>query len=528
MHDSAAQPAAVAGRGPGAGVRLECRALSKRFGPVLANDRVSLTIAGGEIHALLGENGAGKSTLLNILAGMLQPDHGDILLDGASIAIPSPAAAIARGIGVVHQHFTLVDTLTVAENVALGERRGTLVDLAAIEARLGTLMAGFGLAISPRAEVGSLSLGERQRVEIVKALDRGSRVLLLDEPTSVLAPAEVAGLFALLRRLRDEGVAIVIVTHKLEEALDLCDRVTVLRRGRCVEAIGPDDLRSAGRARARERIVAAMFGGAIDSAGDGRAFVTSDSTALLALEGVSARDDRGAAALTDVTFALRAGEILGIAGVDGNGQQELAEVIAGQRPVAHGSVAIAGVALANRGARAARQAGIGYVTDDRMHEGIVAGLSLADNAALKAIADPPFARRRFLLDRGAMRQAAATMVRDFDVRAPGVDVPVGQLSGGNIQKLLLARELAANPRVLVCNKPTHGLDLKTTRFVHDTLRRHVAAGNAALVISTELDELLAVCDRIAVLYRGRIVGEVARAGADPVAIGRLMIGGGAS
>jgi ABC-type uncharacterized transport system ATPase subunit len=531
------------------------RGISKRFGPVIANDRISLALWPGEIHAVLGENGAGKTTLMNVLAGMYQPDSGSIRIAGQEVQIASPADALHRGIGTVYQHFTLVPNLSILENVVLGEEGGVLVDLPAAEGRVTSLLADFGLDVSPHTEIRHLALGQRQRVEIIKVLFRGSRVLLLDEPTSVLTPGEVTSLLNLLRRLRDQGIAVVLITHKLGEALAVSDRVTILRGGRNAGDLGPDVLSIASRESVRQRIVEQMFGGSqsaetrlsMASANNGviprneesrlrgapgrgetRFFADAQndtpSAALLALRDISTLGDRGVPALHDLSLELHGGEVFGIAGVDGNGQKELGEVIAGQRPVTSGQVLFDGVDITNRGVGAATRLGIGYVTDDRLHEGSVAGSSITDNVALKSVGRKPFSNG-FWLNRRAMAEHARRLIAEFDVKTPGPDTAIGMLSGGNIQKLLLARELALDPKLLVCNKPTTGLDLRTARFVLQSLRRQADAGKVVVLISSELDELMEISDRIGVMYNGQLVADMPRNEADPEALGDLMLGG---
>ncbi len=551
---------------------VEMRDITKRFGPVLANDRVSLDLWPGEIHAVLGENGAGKTTLMNVLAGMYQPDSGTIRIAGEPVRLDSPAAALRRGIGAVYQHFTLVPNLSILENVALGAEGGFVLDLAPAEAKVASMLADFGLDVSPRTEIRHLALGQRQRVEIIKVLLRGGRVLLLDEPTSVLTPGEVQSLLDLLRRLRDQGVAVVLITHKLGEALAVSDRVTILRAGRNAGDLGPDVMSGADRESVRARIIAQMFGSSPaaetdDSSMDHlpsviptppRVIPTKEesrrpsrrrpeeprfladarhdrgapaaardeptSETLLSLRNISTLGDRGAPALHDLSLDLLRGEVFGIAGVDGNGQKELGEVIAGQRPVTSGRVLLEGADITNRGVAAATRLGIGYVTDDRLHEGSVAESSVADNVALKSIGRKPFSNG-FWLNRRAMEQQARRLIAEFDVKTPGPHTPIGMLSGGNIQKLLLARELALEPKVLVCNKPTTGLDLRTTQFVIRSLREQANAGNVVVLIASELDELIEISDRIGVMYSGQLVAVMPRAEADPETLGHLMLGG---
>jgi simple sugar transport system ATP-binding protein len=502
------------------------RGISKRFGPVVANDAISLSLKEGEIHAVLGENGAGKTTLMNILSGMYQPDAGTISIRGRETRIASPADALRQGIGTVYQHFTLVPNLSVIENVILGTDTGFVLDLGEAERRLTTMLGDFALNTSPRTEVRYLSLGQRQRIEIIKVLFRGSRVLLLDEPTSVLTPVEVEGLFTILLRLKEEGVAVVLITHKLEEALEISDRVTILRQGRKVGELGPEEIASAGRGSTRGRIVELMFGGAPAEASRGTGGQGNGGTGrvLLSLRDVRTRGDRGEEAVRGLSLDLMAGEVVGIAGVDGNGQKELGEVIAGQRHVMSGHVMLDGVGMTNRGTATAARAGIGYVTDDRLGEGCVPGMSVAENAVLKMVTRKPFSKGIWL-NRKAIDAEARDLVTSFNVKTPSIATSVTQLSGGNIQKLLLARELAMDPKILVCNKPTNGLDVKTAQFVLGTLREQADAGKAVLLISSELDELLAISDRIGVIYNGQLLAVFPREEADLERIGHLMLGG---
>jgi simple sugar transport system ATP-binding protein len=502
---------------------VEMRGISKRFGPVLANDHVALDLWPGEIHAVLGENGAGKTTLMNILSGMYQPDAGTIRIAGEEVRVTSPADALRRGIGTVYQHFTLVPNLSILENVVLGADGRFVPDLAEAETRVAAMLAEFGLDVSPRTEIRHLALGQRQRVEIIKVLLRGTRVLLLDEPTSVLTPGEVASLLDLLRQLRARGVAVALITHKLGEALAVSDRVTILRGGRNAGELGPDVMADADQVSVRQKIVEQMFGGTPP------AEMRLDREherggALLSLRDVSTLGDRGAPALHDLSLDLYRGEVFGIAGVDGNGQKELGEVIAGQRPITAGHVLFDGQEITNRGVAFATRRGIGYVTDDRLQEGSVATASVAENVALKSIGQRPFSNG-FWLDRRAMDEQARRLIAAFGVKAPGPETPIGMLSGGNIQKLLLARELAREPKLLVCNKPTTGLDLKTARFVVGALREQADAGKVVVLISSELDELLEISDRIGVMYNGRLVATMPRHEVDLETLGNLMLGG---
>ena len=513
LTDAVARPAVV-----------DMRHITKQFGPVMANDDVSVSFREGEVHALLGENGAGKTTLMSILSGMYQPDAGEIILDGTVTRIANPADALSRGIGAVYQHFTLVSNLTIAENIALGAPGGFLLDLNGTASRVASMLKEFGLTASPDTKVEDLSIGERQRVEIVKVLSRGTRVLLLDEPTSVLTPVEVEGLLELVRGLRQRGVAVVIVTHKLDEALAVCDRISVLRGGRKVADLGPTELATITRAEAKQQVIEAMFGRGTRADRVIRRATRPAGETLLRLDHVTALGSHQTAALKDISLELKAGEIFGIAGVDGNGQKELGEVIAGQRHAASGSVWFVGRDVTNIGVAKSVAMGIGYVTDERLHEGSVASASVAENSVLKTVRRSPFSHG-FWLDRAAITTHANGLIRAFDVRTPGPDVRIGLLSGGNIQKLLLARELSGLPKVLVCNKPTHGLDVRTARFVSETLRKHAEAGNTVLLISSELDEILDLSDRIGVMYSGELAGVFPGEGADPEAIGRVMLDG---
>ncbi len=418
--------------------------------------------------------------------------------------------------------------LSVVENVILGTDAGFVLRLGEAERRVGEMLRGFGMTISPRTEVRHLSLGQQQRVEILKVLYRGSRVLLLDEPTSVLTPVEAAALFETLLRLKADGVAVVLITHKLDEALEVSDRISVLRQGRKVGELGPEQLAGTDRAVLRQRVVELMFGGLPPPERPLGAEETASErgrgeAAVLSLHGVSAKGNRGGVAVRNVTLDLRAGEVFGIAGVDGNGQKELGEVIAGQRATAGGQVLLGRAEITNKGDAAAAKAGIGYVTDDRLGEGCVASASVAENLVLKSIGEPPYAKGP-VLDWVAIEAHARELIREFDVRTPSPWTRVSLLSGGNIQKLLLARELSARPKLLVCNKPTAGLDVKTARFVLRTLRERADAGMTVLLISSELDELMEISDRIGVMYNGRLVASFARDEADPETIGRLMLG----
>ncbi len=495
---------------------LQASGISKRFGAVLANDAVDFDLRSGEVHALLGENGAGKSTLLAILGGLYRPDSGEIRIDGEPVRFTRPADALARGIGAVHQHFTLALELSLLENIALGLGHRLRLDLGGVRERATPVLARLGLLARIDDPVRDLSLGERQRLEIAKALVRGSRVLLLDEPTSILSPGEVDGLFAILRGLAREGTAIVIVTHKLDEAVAISHRITVLRRGRVSGTLTRDELALIEREEATARIIAMMFAAelpVVEAFGKRRA-----GELRLRVDRISARDDRHAPALRECSIGLKGGEIIGLAGVDGNGQRELVEAIAGLRPITTGAISFEGQEIDRLGVAERRELGILCLTDDRLGEGSVADLSVAENLSLTK------PRRGFWLDRRAMTRDAEQLIAEWEISAPGPATRTGDLSGGNIQKLILARELSQQPKVLIANKPTHGLDARTATLIRARLRRQANDGCAILLIESDLDDLLPVCDRIIVLSQGRIAGEFPRNRIDLAQIGRLMAG----
>jgi len=494
---------------------------------------VDLVVRRGEVHCLLGENGAGKSTLMSMLAGMVQPDAGTIRVNGRPVQIGSPKRAIELGIGMVYQHTTLVPTLTVLENLMLGGGGGLRLDTDGARARLAELAGMLGVEADPDAETGSLSLGQQQQIEIVKALWRGSEVLILDEPTSMLAPAGVAELAKALSRLKGHGLAVVLITHKLHEAISMGDRVTVLKGGRVVGALEPRDLQGRGADELQATIVAMMFGEAAQPAPEvvelqehveaHPARRNLPAEPLLELEEVTVAPHGGEIGLREVSLGVRPGEVMGVAGVDGNGQRELAEAIAGQRPVAGGRILFAGEPLGRMSVSQRERLGLRYVTDDRLGEGTVGGLSVGLNLVLKRIGRPPFWRRGRIRPR-AIDAAALDLIAEYDIRTPGPASRVATLSGGNVQKVVLARELSFEPRVVVYNKPTYGLDLRTTQAVRERIRTGAERGVTALLISTDLEELLAICDRIAVLLRGRVAGVIENGPGAEQRVGELMVG----
>lgn len=495
---------------------LAVRGIVKRFPGVLANDHVDFDVKSGEIHALLGENGAGKSTLMKILYGLYQPDAGEILLNGAPIEIHSPGDSMRYGIGMIHQHFMLVDNLTVTENVALGLRssRAPMLDLAAVEARIRILTERYQMQVDPNAIVGRLAVGQQQRVEIIKALYRGGALLVLDEPTAVLTPQEVADFFAIMRQMAHEGHALVFISHKLHEVLDVTDRVTVLRNGRVVGNVATNET-------TRRELAQLMVGRPVTFARPERPELRG--RVRLRVEGVSAADERGHRLLDTVTLEVHAGEIVGVAGVSGNGQRPLAEVIAGLQPVRQGRVVLDDREITGASAADRIGMGIGYIPEERMHDGVVKDFSVSDNLILRDLVSAGVAHNGFLRFK-AVAQRSGKLVSDFQVKTPSLDTPIRNLSGGNIQKVILARELSLKPRLLVAAQPTRGVDVGASEYIHDRLMEQRASGTAILLISEDLDEIMQMADRIAVMYEGRIMDIVPHAEATAERLGLLMAG----
>ncbi len=498
---------------------VELRDITKRFPGVVANDGVHFEAAEGEVHALLGENGAGKSTLSNILTGLYRPDGGEILLWGRPVSFASPREALEAGIGMVHQHFRLVPPFTVAENVILGDHRGEgkkfMVHPRRIERRVAELGERYRIAVDPRAHIWQLSIGEQQRVEILKALYREARILILDEPTAVLTPQEAASLFETLRVMADEGRTIIFISHKLHEVKAVSDRVTVLRDGKTIDTVSTAD--------ATTRSLASLMVGREVSLATRVERALELGEPVLEVSALWAQGDRGGDALRGIDLTLRAGEILAIAGVAGNGQRELAETITGMRTPTRGEILLGGKRLRGGDAREAIRAGVAHVPEDRLHTGVAPSLSISSNVVLKSYRAGHVTRGPLLRLR-AIRKYAAELIHRYDVRGGGPELPARQLSGGNLQKVVLAREFEGSPRVLVVASPTRGLDVAAIETVHRYLRQAAEGHVGVLLISEDLDEILALADRVAVMYEGAIVGERDAESATVGELGLLMAG----
>jgi ABC-type uncharacterized transport system ATPase subunit len=479
---------------------LELRGITKEFPGIVANDHVDFDLAPGEVHALLGENGAGKSTLMNIVYGLYKPDAGEIHVKGQPVTFTSAKDAIKRGIGMVHQHFMLIPVMTVAENIVLGVepvRDGILLDERGAEERVRDLSRQFGLAVDPTALVSSITVGQQQRVEILKALYRGADVLILDEPTAVLTPQEAGELFEIIRSLQADGKSIIFISHKLKEVLEIADRVTVLRRGKKIETVP--------RAGATEESLArAMVGREVLLRVDKPPAQPGD--VLLEVEDLHVDDDRGIGKVRGISLSVRAGEIVGIAGVDGNGQTELIDALSGLRRVKSGSIAIGGADVTNASARASLDAGLGHIPEDRQRRGLVLEFTIAENIALHDYAKPPDAQWGWLFPQRLVERARA-LIKEFDIRGGGPLTRAAGLSGGNQQKVVVAREVSRDPKALIAAQPTRGLDVGAIEYVHRRLVEERGEGRAILLVSLELEEILSLSDRILVLYEGQIVGE---------------------
>jgi len=479
---------------------LEMRGITKRFPGVVADDRVDFDLRRGEVHALLGENGAGKSTLMNVLYGLYKPDEGEIVVKGKRVSFGSAKDAIDEGIGMVHQHFMLIPVMTVAENIVLANEpthAGAFLDMDAARERVRHLSQTFRFAIDPDARVEQISVGQEQRVEILKALYRSADILILDEPTAVLTPQEAQELFGILRTLVREGMSVIFISHKLKEVLEIADRITVLRRGKKIDTIPREGA-------TEQRLARMMVGREVLLRVEKRPAEPGD--ALLEVRDLSVNDDRGLPAVRDVSFQVKAGEIVGIAGVEGNGQTELIDAITGLRSAASGEIVVAGRAISHASARQMLDAGVGHIPEDRQRRGLVLEFTIAENIALHDYNKPPDSRFGWLFPRRLV-QRARRLIEEFDVRGGGPNTRAAALSGGNQQKLVAAREVARDPKVLVAAQPTRGLDVGAIEYLHRRLVEERDEGRAILLLSLELDEVLSLSDRLLVMYEGRIVAE---------------------
>jgi ABC-type uncharacterized transport system ATPase subunit len=484
----------------GADVKLELRGISKRFGQVVANDSITLTVEPGEIHALLGENGAGKSTLMNILYGLYQADEGQILIADQPVSFSDPGDAIEAGIGMVHQHFMLVPVFTVAENVVLGnEPTGFAgqIDKATAHDIVRSISERFGFDVNPDDRIENLPVGTQQRVEIIKALARDAKVLILDEPTAVLTPQETDELMTIMRELAASGTSIVFITHKLREVKAVADRITVIRQGRVVGEAPPDAPTS--------ELASMMVGREVILTVDKNPAQPGDT--ILVADDLHATGSLGQKALDGVSFAVKAGEIVAVAGVQGNGQSELVEALIGLRPLEAGAVQIGGIDVTGRPVKEILSYGVGYVPEDRRKDGLVGPFTIEENLMLDRFTEAPFAKR-FSLDLAGRREFSQQAIADFDIRTPHSAVHAAKLSGGNQQKVVLARELTKPLKLLIASQPTRGVDVGSIEFIHRRLIDARDAGVAVMIVSTELDEVFALADRIVVMYRGRVVADV--------------------
>ena len=497
---------------------LEMTGIVKRFPGVLAADQINFDVKSGEIHALLGENGAGKSTLMKMLYGLYHPDEGQILINGVETTISNPQDAIGHGIGMIHQHFMLVPSLTVAENIALGMKssRGVRLELDVVSRRVLELSEIYNLKVDPNLPIWQLAVGEQQRVEILRALYKGAALLILDEPTAVLTPQEVGGLFRILNQLADDGHALVFISHKLHEVLEISHRVTVLRDGRRVNSILTSDA-------TRPKLAEMMVGRPVlleyeKNPVDVREF-------RLILDEVGALSNRGTVGLDNVSLRLRGGEIVGIAGVSGNGQQELAQCITGLRETTAGTIEVDGNDMTNSHPSKLNAIGLSYIPEERMLDGVIKEFSVAENYVLQDHGHPKFTRGKVFMLFNKIREACREAIKVYEIKTPSTETVVKSLSGGNIQKLVLARELSRDPGVLIAAQPTRGVDIGATEYIHQRLLHERDNGTAILLISEDLDEIRALSDRILVMYEGAIVGEVENINVDIEHLGMLMTGG---
>lgn len=498
---------------------LEMINIVKRFPGVLAADHIDFDVKSGEIHALLGENGAGKSTLMKMLYGLYHPDEGEIRINGVPTVIKRPQDAIHHGIGMIHQHFMLVPSLTVAENIALGMKssRGIALDLDVVSKRVNELSEIYNLKVDPKLPIWQLAVGEQQRVEILRALYKGAALLILDEPTAVLTPQEVEGLFVILNQLARDGHGLVFISHKLHEVLEISNRITVLRDGKRVNAIPTSD--------ATKPKLAEMMVGRPVLLEYNRSPINRSNERLV-MRDVSAPSNRGTLGLNSVSLTVHGGEIVGVAGVSGNGQHELAQVIAGLRTTVSGSVVVDGQDVTNASPSKLNQMGLSYIPEERMIDGVVKEFSVAENLVLQDHGHPKFTYGKIFMNFRKIKNACREAIKAYEIKTPGTDTLIKNLSGGNIQKLVLARELSRNPGVLIAAQPTRGVDIGASEYIHHRLLEERDNGTAILLISEDLDEIRALADRIVVMYEGAIVGEVENKNVDIEHLGMLMTGSG--
>ncbi len=501
-------------------IAVELVGITKRFPGVVANDNIHLTVRRGTVHAIVGENGAGKSTLMKILYGMQRPDEGTISIDGSAAAMHSPLDAIERGVGMVHQHFMLADNFTVLENVILGSEptKGAGLDFAEARRRINEISDSYGLDVDPDALVERLGVADRQRVEILKVLFRGARTLILDEPTSVLVPQEVDELFDNLRELKSEGLTVIFISHKLDEVLSVADEITVVRRGTTVATVDPKSV------TARD-LAELMVGSELPSPETRESTVTDIE--MLRIDGLTLANLEGRLLLDNVTFRIRKGEVLGIAGVEGNGQAELVEAIMGIRAIASGTITLDGVDISQASTRERREAGVGYIPEDRHRHGLLLESPLWENRILGHQTQRPNVKGPWI-DRAGARKDTQRIVTDYDVRTPGIDVLASALSGGNQQKLIVGREMSGDPKVLIASHPTRGVDVGAQAAIWDHIRAARRSGLAVLLISADLDELIGLSDSITVILRGKLVADVDPSDVTPEQLGSAMTGAGES
>jgi len=496
---------------------VEMRGITKRFPGIIANDNINLVVKKGEIHALLGENGAGKSTLMNVLFGLYQPEEGEILINEKPVKITSPSVANDLGIGMVHQHFMLVEKFTVTENIVLGNepKSGLQIDMQSAIKAVEKLSNQYGLKVDPRAKIEDISVGMQQRVEILKTLYRGADILIFDEPTAVLTPQEIVELIEIMHNLVKEGKTIILITHKLKEIMAVCDTVTIIRRGKVIDSVGvkdtnPDDL------------AAKMVGREVNFRVDKKE--ANPKEVILSVENITAMGNRGVNALNSISLEVRSGEILGIAGVDGNGQSELIEVLTGLRKASSGRVLLKGQDITNKTPRVISESGLSHIPEDRHKHGLVLDFPMSENMVLETYFHPEFNKNGFL-DYAAIDKHASKLIEEFDVRTPSIHTPARALSGGNQQKAIIAREVNKDPDLLIAAQPTRGLDVGAIEFIHRRLIEQRDKGKAVLLLSLELDEIINVSDRIAVIYEGQIVGIVDAKQTDEQELGLMMSGG---